>query len=342
VSPRHRRLAVVLVAWLLCGAGPARKGSAEEDASASDLFSGFSVAANATDVFAPETGFRVMGWNSWGSQAKLLELAPDGKEVKAGQMIARFEFPGRDAQRWINERIQKVEAEAAQSHIVNEQSVDSLLIEKRRKEYEARLAGINVEKERSLSKKQADLYRIVRKVADFEVDAVTQRIASTKTARDAENSFQDMSVKRAQANLARYQFYERRFTLNAPHAGVVRHAFNPNERRKTQKGDAIQSGQKVLAVAKDATLAAKFFVPEHRIGEVFLGAEVVVTTPASAEENKAVVKRIDFFPQELGFLMENPNLPNGREKAFSVQADFVGAPAGLSAGAELRVKVKAR
>jgi biotin carboxyl carrier protein len=330
-------LPLALAAWLACGAGPAPKSPAD-DASAADLFSGFSVAANATDVFAPETGFRVMGWNSWGGQAKLLELVPDGKEVKAGQLIARFEFPGRDAQRWINERIQKTEAEAAQSRIATEQSVDALVIEKRRKEYEARLAGINVEKERSLSKKQADLYRIVRQVADFEVDAVTQRIGSTRNARDAENAYQELSVKRAQANQARYQFYERRFTVNAPHDGVVRHAFNPNERRKTQKGDAVQAGQKVLAVAKDATLAAKFFVPEHRVREISVGAQVIVTTAASAEEHRAVVKRIDFFPQELGFLMENPNLPNGREKAFSVQADFVGTPAGLSAGAELRVK----
>ena len=315
---------------------------ATEDPAATDLFSGFSVAANATDIYAPETGFRVGGWSSCCSPAKLLELTPDGQQVKAGQMVARFEFPGRDAQRWINERVAKVEADAAASHISTDQSVEALVIEKRRKELEARLAGINVEKERALSRRQADVYRIARKVADFEVEAVDQRLVATRRARNAENAFQDESVKKAQANQARYRFYERRYTVYAPHDGIVRHSFNPGEHRKTQKGDAMQAGQKVLAVAKDATLSARFFVPEHRIGEVSVGDEVIVTTPASAEEHKAVVKRIDFFPQELGFLMENSTLPNGREKAFSVLAEFVGTPAGLSAGAELRVKGRPR
>ncbi|MHB8872958.1 MAG: HlyD family secretion protein [Myxococcaceae bacterium] len=336
-GPSHRSSALAL-ALVALGSGAL----AADDPGAAELFTGFSVAANATDVYAPESNFRVMGWSSSSGQTKLMELAPDGQQVKAGQLIARFEFPGRDALRWINERIQRADAEAAQSKLAAEQALEALFIEKRRKELEARLAGINVEKERSVSKRQAELYKIVRKVADFEVEATTQRIASTQRSKAAETGYQDLTVKRAKANLARYAFYERRYQVNAPHDGVVRHAFNSNERRKAQKGDALQSGQKVMSVARDATLAVKFFVPEHRIGEIAEGAEVTVSSPASAEELVAVVKSIDFFPQELGFLMENRNLPNGREKAFAVTATFAADPAGLSAGTELKVKARAR
>ena len=338
----RRTLFPVLAAVFLCGAAPGGRPAAVADPSATDLFTGISVPANATDVYVPESSFRVGGWNSSWGELKLLELVPDGTQVKAGQMVARFEFPGRDALRWINERIARVKADAAQTKIANEQALEALEIEKRRKELEARLAGINVEKERSLSRKQADLYRIARKVADFEVDAVTKRIAATRRAKGAEDSFQDESVKKTEANLARYAYYERRFQLNAPHDGLVRHAFNSRERRKTQKGDSVRSGQKVMAVARDASLAVKFFVPEHRIAEVREGAEVIVTTSASAEEHRAVVKSIDFFPQELGFLTENRNLPNGREKAFAVTAELAEPPKGLTAGAEVRVKARPR
>jgi hypothetical protein len=36
--------------------------------------------------------------------------------------------------------------------------------------------------------------------------------------------------------------------------------------------------------------------------------------------------------------MEMPNLPNGQEKAFAVQAELGAVPEGLTAGTEIRVK----
>ena len=78
-----------------------------------DLFQGFLVPANATDIYAPEFSFKVSGWQSnWGN-VKLLELAPDGKEVKEGDVVARFDFGAKDALRWINERIARAQADLA-------------------------------------------------------------------------------------------------------------------------------------------------------------------------------------------------------------------------------------
>ncbi|MBS1150736.1 MAG: hypothetical protein H6Q89_2434 [Myxococcaceae bacterium] len=331
MSARGCALAVVLLA-----------GSAGAADDAPELFQGFLVAASASDVYAPEFSFRVGGWNSNWGRCKILELAPDGKEVKAGAVIARFEFGARDALPWINDRIRRVSAEANESRISGEQALETLAIEQRRKEIESRLAGIDLGKERAISRRAADLYRIVQKLAEFEVDAASQRLTAITRSKGAELEFHERAVAHSNEDLKRYSFYEKRFQVLAPRDGVVRHAFNPRERRKVQKGDALESGQRIVALATDATLAVKFFVPEHRMSELREGLEITVQTQASGEEHQAVVRGIDFFPQEVGFLMENEALPNAREKAFAVKAVFAASPAGMAAGSEVKVKVKSR
>ncbi|MGC4118327.1 MAG: ATP-binding cassette domain-containing protein [Myxococcales bacterium] len=333
-------LLVALVA--LGGASPAPDAGAPDEERDKDLFTGFLVPANATDLYAPQTSFRVRGWNSnWGT-VKLMQLTADGAQVKQGDVIARFEFIGRDALQWIQDRIQRTEAEASQSRISSGQTLDTLLMDLRRKELAARMASLDVQREKALSKRQAELYKIQKKIADFEVYAVTSRIEGAKRSRDAENAYQDLNVKWVHDDLDRYRFYENAFQVRAPHDGVVRHAFNSQERRKLQKGDACSAGQKVVSLAKDAKLAARFFVPEHRLSEIVVGAEVTVTSNTSAEQLVAKVTKVDFFPQELGFLMEMPNLPNGQEKAFAVQAELRAVPEGLTAGTEIRVKARPR
>lgn len=307
---------------------------------APELFQGFLVAASASDVYAPEFSFRVSGWNSNWGRCKILELAPDGKQVKAGDTIARFEFGARDALPWINERIRRTQAEANESRISGEQAIEALAIEQRRKEIENRLAGVDLGKERAVSRRSADVYKIVQKVAEFEVDAAAQRVEALNRSKAAELEFHEREVEHSNEDLKRYSFYEKRFQVVAPRDGVVRHAFNPRERRKVQKGDALESGQRIVALATDATLAVRFFVPEHRMQEIVEGAEIVVQTQSSGEDFKAKIQGIDFFPQEIGFLMENESLPNAREKAFVVKAVFAVPPPGLAAGAEVKVKVK--
>lgn len=328
------------------GKGGARTQSAEGGGSAgisqADFFTGLAVPMNATDLRGPESGFRISGWTSWGGPLKLLELVPDGTAVKAGQLIARFEFQGRDASRWIDERIQRAQADGAQARIQADQTVDGLRVELRRLQLEAKLAALDLQKERAVSRRQADLYRIAQKIAAFEAEAASRRLGAAQRSREAELAFHDQAIARALQDRLRLETVTKRFNLTAPHDGVLRHAYNPRERRKFQKGDAVPPGQKLVAVAKDETLSVRFFVPEHRLAEVREGLRVVVVSPSSGEELEAKVTRIDFFPQELGFLMELPTLPNAREKAFAVTAEFLAQPSGLSSGTELRVKVTGR
>lgn len=338
-----RRLLVFTFALLM--SLPSAGARKEKDAAAAvpmDSFQGLSIALNASDLLAPESGFSIGGWRSWGGDGKLVELAKDGEEVKAGQVVARFEFDGSEAMRWVNQRLQSAQADRAQARIRAEQKVEGLQVDQRARRLEAELAAIDIRKERAISQRQVALYKIAHRLAEFEEDAVAQRLSSAIRTRNAELDFHEKTVERNEQNLGRYGFYERRFQIRAPHDGVLRHAYNPRERRKFQKGDSVRAGTKLLAIAKDAKLGVRFFVPEHRIHELREGTKLIVSSPSSGEELQAVVKSIGFFPQELGFLMELPTLPNAREKAFAVVAEFVSDPKEMTAGTELRVKAVAR
>ena len=54
-------------------------------------------------------------------------------------------------------------------------------------------------------------------------------------------------------------------------------------------------------------------------------------------EVEAVVREMEDFPQEIGFLRKNDELPTAREKAYVVRADFVGTSQEMKAGLEVKV-----
>lgn len=360
LSPRSRRSLLVLLALVLLvplgllgaasppaststpapapvAAAVAPKDSAKR--SEGRGFQGFIVAANATDFFAPEFVFRVAGWSSdWGSR-KLVELAPDGKRVAAGDVIARFEFASEQALVMINDRINRAVSDASQSEIAAAQAIEGLEMARRRKEIDAETARLNLERAPALSRMQGDALRIQQRLAAFDVEAAGELLASAKASWAAIGERHARTVEAAREGKDRYDFYFGRFSVRTPTAGVVRHAFNARERRKLQKGDNVQSGMRVVSLAADETLAVRFFVPEAEASHLQTGAKVLVITPTSAEEIEATVVAVDFFPQELGFLLENDELPNAREKAVAVRASLTAAPATLAAGTEIRVRL---
>ena len=313
----------------------------EKTQAAKDQFQGFLVAANANDVYAPEFVFRVRGWSSdWGGR-KLVELAPDGKAVNAGDVVARFEFGAEDALQWINRSIQEAEAAANQNAIASGQALESLQMTLRRRKMDAATAALNLERAPALSRLQADALAIVKRAADFEVDAAEQQLASATTTWAADKVYRDQNLEALRDGLKRYDYFLNRFTVRAANNGVVRHAFNSRERRKIQKGDGVQAGMRIVSLAQDESLAVRFFVPEGQAGGVVVGSRVAVQIPTSAELVDGVVSAVDFFPQEIGFLLENESLPNGREKAIQVKAMLTTPPSTLAAGTEVRVKLVA-
>jgi multidrug resistance efflux pump len=309
---------------------------------ASQDFQGFVIAHNAVDAFAPEFVFKVAGWSSDWGQRKIVELAPDGKEVAAGDVVARFEFGQENVQRQVKETIQGAQSDLMQRSLAARQVLDAQESALRRLEMEAQLAALNLERKPALSRLQGESLSILHRMALFEVDAARRQLVSTRLAKAAERSFDEQKLAHAEESLARYEFYRDRFSLRAPQAGVVRHAFSGRMRRKLQKGDNVWAGVRIVSIAKDAELAVRFFVPEARAATVSAGAQVSVVSPASGEAVAGVIERVAFFPQELGFLLENDSLPDAREKALVVRAVFrAPPPASITAGTEVRVRLVA-
>jgi hypothetical protein len=333
---RVRLLLLVLGFVLAMGAEgpPSFSSKAKQEA-----LQGFLVAQNATDHYAPEFVFRIPGWSSdWGSR-KLVELAPDGTAVKVGDVVARFEFGAEQALQNINERIRRAESDLAQATIAAAQNLDALDMNLRRKRMDQDTARLNLQRAPALSRNQGEALAISVRLAEFDVDAAEQLLASARIAEDATVAYKTKARDAALELRARYDWYLARFTVRAAHDGIVRHAFNPRERRKLQKGDGVQAGMKVVSVAKDDTLAVRFFVPEVQASRLTQGQRVRVLAPSGGDEIDGAVARVDFFPQELGFLLENDQLPNAREKAVEVRATLTGAPGNLAAGTEVRVRL---
>jgi hypothetical protein len=347
---QSRALVLVLPLAFAVGAGtsststassqaPTKTEASTSKAPRAEALQGFLVAQNATDHYAPEFVFRIPGWSSdWGWR-KLVELVADGTEVKAGDVVARFEFGAEQALQNINERIQKSESDLAQATIAAGQNLDALEMTLRRKRMDQDTARLNLQRAPALSKNQADALAISVRLAEFDVAAAEQLLASARAAEDASVAHKRKARDAALELRARYDWYLARFTVRAAHDGIVRHAFNPRERRKLQKGDGVQAGMKVVSVAKDDTLAVRFFVPEAQASRLALGQRVRVLGPSGGEEIDGLIARVDFFPQELGFLLENDQLPNAREKAVEVRATLTGAPKNLAAGTEVRVRL---
>lgn len=336
-----------LWALLAVGCGPdaapvGRGGEVVAAAEAPELdvtlaFDGRVEAANATDLFAPQNVFRIAGWNSSSSWTKIVELVPEGTAVKEGEMVARFEFSGTRALSMITERGQGADAEADKSALELEEELRRLVVERDKLDLDAERAGLDTLKASSISGRQQALFQIQYEEATFEAEAIRRQIGALRARMRSEAAFYDEQKARAAYDLELYTRYQERFVVRAPHDGVVRHAYFKHRRRKVEKGDGMPAGMHVISVARDETVQVRFYVPEGRLDSVAVGQRFHARPVASDQDFGVVVDRILMFPQEVGFLREDENLPNAREKAYGVVARFEAAGVDLGAGTEVRV-----
>ena len=336
-----KRMILVVVATILvaCDATPEASGAPASAAPALRVevaFDGFVVPQNATELRAPQNTFRIGNWNSNSSWIKLVGLTDDGEEVKKGDVIGKFEFPGDRAREYVDREIRQAEARRDQSGVTQAEQVDKLVAEQQHKVLDADRAELDTLRRGVISERDWELARIQHRLAEFDADATGQHIDAVKRALRAEAAYHERNVDRAQSLDARFKLYAKRFKVTAPHDGVVRHAFHRRRGRKVQKGDGMPAGMHFASVAKDDQVWVQFFVPEAQWSSLGDTQEFFVETSGEP----AIVDRVKMeeFPQELGFLKNDDRLPNAREKAYVVWAKFREKPQDLSAGVEIRVR----
>ncbi len=301
-------------------------------------FDGYVVPLNAIELRAPQNTFRVGNWNSDSSWIKLLELVDDGETVKAGDVIAKFEFPGDRAKTYVLEQIRSAEAQRDNSGITQEAEVDRLKADERHKRLDAERAELDTQRRGVVSERDWELAKISYQQAVFDADASGEHRDAVKRALQAESAFHDRNVDRAQSLQTRYDTYSKMFAVHATHDGVVRHAFHKRRGRKVEKGDGMPAGMHFASLAKDKKVWVQFFVPEAQYNELEGAKEFLVEATTATASVPVTVERIEEFPQELGFLKNADGLPNAREKAYVVWATFAAQPEKLSAGVEVRVR----
>lgn len=336
-----RFLALVAIATLVaCASAPAAPPANDKPApspAVAGLY-GKIVPRRATALHAPANVFRMKGWRSSSNSIKLVEIAADGTRIEAGKELAHFEFGSEEALPWIKRRITESEAdlESARSQVRGER--ERLSADTAVKGLARESADLDLGREGLVSDRDLQLLKLGASRARAE-----EASAGTLAVAAAAQTSSDLAYLQARADdwktgISRYKMFEGQTHVLAPHAGWVRYAYLNHVRRKVQKSDEMPSGIPFAYVAEDERLSVELFVPEQRIQTIAIGQKVRVRLPDAERRIDALVREIAPFPQEMGFLRGDDELPDAREKAYSVIADFDPTPPFFSSGIEVRVE----
>lgn len=305
----------------------------------SETFIGYVEPQNATKLHAPKNSFRIQEWTSNSSWIKLQHLPADGKAVKKGDIIGKFEFSGKEARPRVERAIREAEALQQRSKVSIKEQSSLMRTDKLKKALDAKRAEFDTRKGGVVSKRDLRLFELAHKLAEFDAKASIKQLHAYKKSVQAETTYHQENVKKAKNIMLQYKQYEELFVVRAPHEGVVRHVFNRRRGRKIQKGDGMPSGQHFISLAQDQLLAIRFFVPEARNDIVRKHKTFIVHSPTSDSKYTINIRKIEEFPQELGFLKEDNNLPAAREKMYVVHAEFLTQPKELGSGLEIKVSL---
>lgn len=293
---------------------------------------------DATEIRAPQNTFVVGTWRSMGNWIKLIDLVAEGAIVEEGDVVARFENEGERALPWVRDQISRAESDAERSRIDREATERRLALELQQRGFEQQRSAIELRRAGVIAQRTLDAYRLDHELAAFATDAATKRIGASASAAATEAEYQRLSVQRANRYMEQHAAYVAKFSTKAPHAGVVRHAYNHRRRRRLKKGDGFPSGMHVLSIARSPKLGLRVLIPEHLIGNLAPGSELIALGP-EGEDIPIRLSAIEPMPQELGFLRRDDKLPNAREKAYTALAEFVSEDVELTAGIDIKVRI---
>lgn len=344
------RFSCLLVLGLcLGGVGCAESGATQQPAKSQtapqratkhqETFDGLVQPSNATILRAPENTFRVGGWNSSGGWIKLVNLVEDGKEVKQNDVVGWFEFPGARALDYVRDMLSNAQADQERTSLTIKDQLTRLSSDQLKLALDAKRAKIDTQKEGLIAQRDLERLIIEAQQADFEHQAQQRRLGAYTRSAQSERAFIDRRLQEGKSNMARFDMYKDRFNVRAPHDGVVRHSFHPRRGRKIQKGDGMPSGMEFVTVAKNADLEMVFYIPEDRYPLTKSQRRFMVQSPSSSKTYEVEVTSVERFPQELGFLKKDDNLPTAREKMYVIHAKFLTSPEDLSAGLEVKVRL---
>jgi HlyD family secretion protein len=230
-------------------------------------------------------------------QFQIVNLVPEGKQVKAGEQVITF-----DAQR-VREDLQKFQNELDQANKELEKTRVQIDLERQELMTKLSTAENNFEK---LKLKQindpkfavptkVEEDRLALEQARREVEALKERLDWHK--KSSEATYQIIVSKRARAeNLVNsLKRGMENFQAKTDRDGVVIYKTKWNGERY-QVGENVWTGMSILEIPELNTIIAESFVPEVDLGKVKIGQRAEITIDAfPGKSYSGAVKKIGLF-----------------------------------------------
>jgi len=212
---------------------------------------------------------------------KIVFLVPEGKYVKAGDTVVKFD-PG-DALNALKDAESKLEIANSDKEklLANQKStITRLESDMKSAELAFELSKLNVEQMKFEAQMKQQEAKLNHKRNELSYLKAQQEFKSQKIIDQSELSKVNIEVKQRQADLDRAKKELEMLTLTAPSEGLVVYEINWNSGRKIQIGDTPWSGMSLISLPDLSAMESITTVNEVDVSKITKGLKVQVKLDA--------------------------------------------------------------
>ncbi|HOY66085.1 MAG TPA: HlyD family efflux transporter periplasmic adaptor subunit [Candidatus Ozemobacteraceae bacterium] len=271
---------------------------------------------------APRNTLRLPFWRSESGSIKLVSVAPEGKTVTAGEVVATFQFGDDEARSELDRQIARLKAKRDETLLGLRKSLVDLTAKLEKARIREHLAELDLGRKSSVSAQKQKLLDAEARLARLETETLEHKVAAATENIAKTDAILSGNIKTWTNHYANFDATRKRYTLEAPAAGFLFYPAVDKLKRKIAAGDEVSSGIHVLSVVTSDRVGIEFYVPEADLAQIVPGRRVRIAF--DSREIQASIISMDFFPQRIGDVHDSFQLPNAWEKCFVVRAEPVG------------------
>lgn len=271
---------------------------------------------------APRNSLRLPFWRSESGSIKLVQIAPEGKTVTAGEVVATFQFSDDAARGELDRQIARLEAKRDETLLDLRKNLVGTTSKLEKARIQEHLSELDLGRKSSVSTQKQKLLDAEARLAELETRTLEHKVNAAKENIARTEAILSGNIKTWKNHYANFDSTRERYTVKAPAAGFLFYPSVDKLKRKIAVGDEVSSGIHFLSVVTSSRVGIEFFVPEADFGLIAPGQKVRVAF--DSREILASILSIDFFPQRVGDVHDSFQLPDAWEKCFIVRAEPVG------------------
>ena len=303
---------------------------------AETTYNGQIVPKDFISLCAPQESLKLPFYGSTGNRAQISSIEPEGKRVKAGDVVATFQFRMENAKDTLDMRMLQLKAKNRDSLLKLQRAIEKITEDLAKSEIRAQKAQLDLKKTSSLSRIKQKILECDFNLLSFEAKALKHKLKAARDSYDTQKNYCDKNEKIWNNYFDVYFLTKERYTIKSPTDGFLFYPIQETLNRKVRIGDRIYSGAHFLSIVKSDNSQLIFSVPEKDIFRVKVG-DLVKIDSTQGKDLPAKIVELGFYPQLVGDVERNFRLPNAWDKCFLVKADIQGFVRPSSGG---NVKVK--